>query len=1137
VLLSRSNSPWRRFGVGVTAVVALAGGLPLATTSVASAAPVTINDPPANGHAITSFPDRDFINGLGWPVGGVLTVEDIRGGVVVGTATVTALGPDGHFDLNHAGGDPCWQRVTPDVRAGDVIRVTDANGVADQTTVANVKVTQPAADVGGTIVEKGNAADAAGNQFPTGQIEARIVATSKDPFNVDGKRTLRTTPVYDSPTATTWTATWTGLDQHDRDLAVTSSSRSMWLGRNPGAGVEPTIAESDGFGGPAPGCNAPLAKGPSTPDLAPAGDSGASNTDDITNVAAPAFTGVPGAVGPGATVNLYIDNVLNGTGTVAADSTYSVTPATPLTDGAHSVSASEVDPVSSVETRSTGSLPITIDTLGPALPAVGGVTPASPGASTTPAVTGTAEPGSTVRLFTGATCTTPAGTGTAAAFTSPGIQGSVAPNSTTIFTATATDVAGNVSGCSTTSVTYAHDGAAPPSPTLVSPPVSPSKDKNPSFAFSDTEAGVGFACSMSSGADAFAPCVSPRAYTALVDGSYTFKVRAVDAAGNTSVPTSSPLVIDTGAPVTTVGGPTSPSSINSPSFTFSAEPGSVFSCSMSTGVDAFAPCTSPKAYSGLADGNYTFKATATDPAGNVGPTATRPLVIDTVAPDAVITGHPPNPSATNSTSFDFTSSDVTAKFQCSLTLATSTLDNYQACTSPQAYPARADGNYVFKAKATDPAGNTGTPATYAFTINTLTPAPVVALSPTSLTFAGTPPGTASAAQAVTLSNTGNANLTINNIAIGGTNAGDFSETHATCGATLAAQSSCTINVTFKPTVAGTRTATVSVADNATGSPHTATLSGSGVAAAPGAPTLGTAVAGDAKATVTWTAPASDGGSAVTGYTVRAFTGTPAVQTATAAAGAAARTVDVLGLSNGTSYTFDVVATNGVGTGAPSARSAAVTPTAVPVAGPTVTARAPAVNAVAVGVAANTTATFSEAVTGVSGTTFTLKVAPTGPSVAAVVTYNATTKVATLNPSANLAADTKYTASLTSGIKNAAGGSLAPIEWTFTTGPRPTVTAKTPAAAATAVSRTTAVTATFSENVVGISTTTVTLKKASNSAPVTATVTYNPSTRVVTLVPSTALAASTKYTVNLTNGIKDPAGNNLVALNWSFTTGP
>jgi hypothetical protein len=271
--------------------------------------------------------------------------------------------------------------------------------------------------------------------------------------------------------------------------------------------------------------------------------------------------------------------------------------------------------------------------------------------------------------------------------------------------------------------------------------------------------------------------------------------------------------------------------------------------------------------------------------------------------------------------------------------------------------------------------------------------------------------------------------------------------------------------------------------------------------------------------------------------VRAFTGTPAVQTATAAAGAAARTVDVLGLSNGTSYTFDVVATNGVGTGAPSARSAAVTPTAVPVAGPTVTARAPAVNAVAVGVAANTTATFSEAVTGVSGTTFTLKVAPTGPSVAAVVTYNATTKVATLNPSANLAADTKYTASLTSGIKNAAGGSLAPIEWTFTTGPRPTVTAKTPAAAATAVSRTTAVTATFSENVVGISTTTVTLKKASNSAPVTATVTYNPSTRVVTLVPSTALAASTKYTVNLTNGIKDPAGNNLVALNWSFTTGP
>ena len=88
---------------------------------------------------------------------------------------------------------------------------------------------------------------------------------------------------------------------------------------------------------------------------------------------------------------------------------------------------------------------------------------------------------------------------------------------------------------------------------------------------------------------------------------------------------------------------------------------------------------------------------------------------------------------------------------------------------------------------------------------------------------------------------------------------------------------------------------------------------------PGAPTGATATAGNAKATVTWTAPASNGGSPITGYTV---TSAPGGKTCTTTG---ATTCDVSGLTNGQAYTFTVTATNAIGTGAASAASNSVTP--------------------------------------------------------------------------------------------------------------------------------------------------------------------------------------------------------------------
>jgi hypothetical protein len=111
------------------------------------------------------------------------------------------------------------------------------------------------------------------------------------------------------------------------------------------------------------------------------------------------------------------------------------------------------------------------------------------------------------------------------------------------------------------------------------------------------------------------------------------------------------------------------------------------------------------------------------------------------------------------------------------------------------------------------------------------PAPAVSLSPTSLTFGSQIVGTTSAAQSVTLTNTGTATLNITGIGLAGTNSGDFSET-STCGSSVAAGANCSIGVTFAPTATGSRSASVFISDNASGSPQTISLSGTGV---PGTP--------------------------------------------------------------------------------------------------------------------------------------------------------------------------------------------------------------------------------------------------------------------------------------------------------------
>ena len=110
--------------------------------------------------------------------------------------------------------------------------------------------------------------------------------------------------------------------------------------------------------------------------------------------------------------------------------------------------------------------------------------------------------------------------------------------------------------------------------------------------------------------------------------------------------------------------------------------------------------------------------------------------------------------------------------------------------------------------------------------------PQAVLTPVSVAFPKTAVGKTSAAQTVTLSNPGTATLKISGITLTGTDPKDFSLSK-TCGKKLSKGASCTLAVTFAPSAAASLSAMVSVADNAAGSPHTVTLSGTGTGASGG----------------------------------------------------------------------------------------------------------------------------------------------------------------------------------------------------------------------------------------------------------------------------------------------------------------
>jgi lysophospholipase L1-like esterase len=160
-------------------------------------------------------------------------------------------------------------------------------------------------------------------------------------------------------------------------------------------------------------------------------------------------------------------------------------------------------------------------------------------------------------------------------------------------------------------------------------------------------------------------------------------------------------------------------------------------------------------------------------------------------------------------------------------LAPATLPAGSSCTISVLFTPSAGGARSAAVTIADDASDS--PQSLALTGTGAQPAPAVSLTPTSLAFGSQRVATTSGTLSVTLTDSGNAPLTIGGIVLGGASTGDYAETDdcPVAPATLAAGGSCTIRVSFTPTATGSRTASVAITDDATGSPQAIPLSGSG----------------------------------------------------------------------------------------------------------------------------------------------------------------------------------------------------------------------------------------------------------------------------------------------------------------------
>jgi hypothetical protein len=402
----------------------------------------------------------------------------------------------------------------------------------------------------------------------------------------------------------------------------------------------------------------------------------------------------------------------------------------PLDDGAHTFAVRAVDAAGNPD-PTPATRAFTIDTEAPDTTIDSG--PRGPLAAT--AATFTFSAGES-----GATFECRVDSGAFVACTSPYITAAL-PDGQHTFEVRAIDAAGNADH-SPAVRTFTLDNAAPATAITAGPP-SVTTDATPTFVFNADEPGATFRCRIDDGA--FAICDSPFTTDALADGSHTFEVFAVDAAGNAEgTPARRAFRVDALAPHTQItSGPAGPTDDATPTFEFTAGEPSAFECRIDEG--AFAPCTSPFTSEALPDGAHTFAVRAIDDAGNRdGTPPSRTFTVDTNAPQTAITGGPSGAIRDATPTFAMTSSEPGSTFRCQIDDAPPA-----PCSSPftPASPL-ADGPHTITIVAVDAAGNPDPrPSTRSIVVDTQPPDTRITGGPSGLTGDTTPTLTFEAAEA------------------------------------------------------------------------------------------------------------------------------------------------------------------------------------------------------------------------------------------------------------------------------------------------------------------------------------------------------------------------------------------------------
>jgi hypothetical protein len=281
-----------------------------------------------------------------------------------------------------------------------------------------------------------------------------------------------------------------------------------------------------------------------------------------------------------------------------------------------------------------------------------------------------------------------------------------------------------------------------PSATIKTHPADPSAGNSASFTYQSNEVGSTFECSLSSGGtDNFAACVSTgKTYSGLADGSYVFKVRATDQAGNQQATPAEfswqvdNSLADTTPPETTIlSRPADPSDSSTASFTYASnEAESSFECSLDGAVFSACP-TAGITYTGLGSGPHSFQVKAIDPNHNADPSpagysfaielgSSSPAPLSpapalpgpsspTTPPDTKIAAKPSARTRDRTPTFRFRATAIEAKFQCKLDRG-----RFRPCGSSFTTKTLSFGAHVLLVRAVAEGGSDPSPAEFKFKV-------------------------------------------------------------------------------------------------------------------------------------------------------------------------------------------------------------------------------------------------------------------------------------------------------------------------------------------------------------------------------------------------------------------------------------